>query len=154
MEEQGGMTPPTPPEGEPPSGPPPQTPPPQAPPPSGGGSSMGIDPGLAGLLCYLIIPLAGIIIYVVEKENKLIRFHALQSIFLGVAEIVIAILLSVVFSLVSAVSGGLGCVFGIMLPIYWLLVLVVNILMMVKGYQQEYYKLPVIGDMVEKQIGK
>lgn len=119
--------------------------------PSGGGST-GIDPKLAGLLCYLFAPLAGIIFYLMEKEDKFIRFHALQSIALAVAGIVISIGLTIIIAVLSAVSGGLGCILSLIWPIFGILWIVVVILAMVKAYQGEMYKLPVLGDMVEKYV--
>jgi hypothetical protein len=47
---------------------------------TGGGSSTGLEPNTAGLLCYLGGWISGIIFLVIEQENKFVRFHALQSI--------------------------------------------------------------------------
>lgn len=104
------------------------------------------------MLCYLFSPIAGIILILMEKENKFIRFHALQSIFFAVAIWVITIGVMIIGGILGALSGGIGCLVNALLPLFWLFVLVVAILMMVKSYQGEYYKLPVIGDMAEKYV--
>ncbi|HJZ12452.1 MAG TPA: hypothetical protein VJ521_09895, partial [Acidobacteriota bacterium] len=49
-------------------------------PASGEQSKLKLDPNLAGALCYLFGCLSGILFFVLETENKRIRFHALQSI--------------------------------------------------------------------------
>lgn len=119
--------------------------------PSGGGST-GIDPKLAGLLSYLFMPLVGIIFYLMEKEDKFIRFHALRSYALGVAGFVISVAIIIISAILGAISGALVCLTTLLWPIFLLLWLVVAIMMMVKAYQGEMYKLPVLGDMVEKYV--
>ena len=103
--------------------------------PSTGGGTEGIDPKLAGLLCYIWI--AGIVFLIISKD-KFVRFHALQSIFLGVAFIVLFIVLAFIL-IINWFSWILS-------PAY----LVAIILMMVKAYAGEKYKLPLVGDMAEK----
>lgn len=140
-EEEGGMTPPTPPE-EGPGGPPPQTPPPQAPPPSGK-TSMGLDPNLAALLCYVAGWVTGLIFFLAEKENQDVRFHGMQSLitFGGLA----------IIGVLSSFIPFVGWVIGILVvPVGFVL----WILLMIKAYQGGRYKLPVIGDWAEQQISK
>jgi len=105
----------------------------QSPTPS---STGGIDPKLAALLSYLTI-VAGIIFYVISKD-KYVRFHAMQSILLGVVAIVFW-----------------GIVWWV--PFLWFFTWIIElgftalvIVMMVKAYQGEKYKLPVIGNIAEK----
>ncbi|MDP3142898.1 MAG: hypothetical protein Q8N14_02985, partial [Candidatus Omnitrophota bacterium] len=45
-----------------------------------GKTSTGIEPKVAGLLSYLLGFITGVIFLLIEKENKFVRFHALQSI--------------------------------------------------------------------------
>ncbi len=45
-----------------------------------GGSTTGLEPNVAGLLCYLGAWITGIIFLVIEQKSKFVRFHALQSI--------------------------------------------------------------------------
>ena len=45
-----------------------------------GGSTTGLEPNIAGLLCYLGGWITGIVFLVIEQKNKFVRFHALQSI--------------------------------------------------------------------------
>src|SRR5690625_4998982 len=59
-------------------------------------TSTGLEDNIAGLLCYLVWPVSGIIFLILEKENKFIRFHALQSIITIVALIIINFVLSLI----------------------------------------------------------
>jgi len=103
-------------------------------------TSTGLDPRLAGLLSYLLGFLSGIIFLVVERKNSFVRFHAMQSTvtFIGL--------------LAASIVAGIIPVLGPLLA--WLvqiLTLVLWILLMVKAFQGETYKLPVIGDMAEER---
>ena len=104
-------------------------------------TSTGIDQNVAGLLCYLVGWVTGLIFFLIEKENKFVRFHAMQSIitFGG---------LTVLFLLL----GFIPIIGWMLVPFVALLQLVLWILLMVKAYQGERFKLPVVGDMAEKNI--
>ena len=43
-------------------------------------TSTGLDENVAGLLCYILGWITGIVFLVIEPDNKFVRFHALQSI--------------------------------------------------------------------------
>ena len=98
-------------------------------------TSMGLDQNLAGLLCYLAWWITGLIFLLTEKENQFVRFHALQSIITFGALFVINIVL------------GFIPFIGWLL---WLLSVVLWVVLMVKAYQGQMFKLPVIGDIAEK----
>lgn len=101
------------------------------------GDTSGIDPKLAALLCYLISIVGGIIFYVISKD-KFVRFHALQSIFLGIVFVV----LDALFWFVPIIWF-----FG---WVVWLGFIALSVIMMIKAYQGEKYKLPILGDIAEK----
>ena len=102
-------------------------------------NAIGLDDNIAGMLCYIFI--IGLIFLFMEKENRFIRFHALQAVFLGVALFILGLVLGII-----PVIGWLVSL--LMAPI----TLVLVIFMMYKAYQGTYYKLPFIGDMAEKQL--
>ena len=104
-----------------------------------GKTSTGMAPNVAALLSYLIGIVTGLIFYLVEKENKFVRFHAMQSIVTFGALFVLGMALTVI-----PVIGWA------MLPLLWVLDLVLWILLMVKAYQGETFKLPIAGDFAEK----
>ncbi|MFC2062363.1 DUF4870 domain-containing protein [Chloroflexota bacterium] len=104
-------------------------------------TSVGLEPNVAGLLCYVLGWVTGIVFFILEKENKLVRFHALQSIIVFGA-LTIA---SVLFDWIPIVGGFFGAVIGIVAFILW-------IILMIKAYQGEIFKIPWAGDFAEKQV--
>ena len=103
-------------------------------------SSLGMDENVAGLLTYVFGFITGIIFFVMEKESRFVKFHAMQS-----------ILLSVVFIVLSSVLGLIPILGWLMLLLLSPVGLILWILMMYKAYKHEWFKLPVIGDISDKQ---
>ncbi len=103
---------------------------------------LGVTENLEGLLCYALGWITGLVFLILEPNNAFVRFHALQSLvtFLGL------FIISFVVGLVP-VLGILANV--LLLPLQ----IVLWILLMVKAYKGERYKLPIAGDFVEKQLG-
>ena len=104
-----------------------------------GKSSLGLDANVAACLSYVLGLITGIIFYVLEKENKFVKFHAMQSIVVFGAVFVLGIILPFIPVI------GL-----ILLPIVYIGSIVLWILLMVKAYQGETFKLPIAGDIAEK----
>ena len=104
-----------------------------------GKTSTGIQANVSGLLCYALGFVTGIIFYLIEKENKFVRFHAMQSLItFGGTAVLQIILMSIP-------------VLGWMLaPLVSLASLILWIVLMIKAYQGETFKLPLIGDLAEK----
>jgi uncharacterized membrane protein len=101
-------------------------------------STTGLEPNVAGLLCYLAGWITGIIFLVVEQRNKFIRFHAMQSIVtFGILTIA-----SILLSWIPFVGDFFASAIGILAFILW-------IILMVKAYHGELYKLPVAGNIAE-----
>jgi uncharacterized membrane protein/ribosomal protein L40E len=111
------------------------------------GTSVGLEPNLAGLLCYALGWITGVIFFLLEKENKFVRFHALQSIVTFGAFTV----LWIVFSILTYIRY-IGTLFEVLNILSGILAFVLWIVLMVKAYQGEKYKLPVAGDMAEKYL--
>ena len=91
------------------------------------GGSSGLDPNVASLLCYIC--LLGIVFLVIEKNDKRVRFHAWQSLFLAVAMIV-----AYVPVLIISMIPILGTLF---LVVYLLSTFALTIICMIKAYQGE-----------------
>lgn len=109
-------------------------------------SSTGMEPKIAVLVahCGFLVGagwLSGLIIYLIEKENKFIKFHAMQSLVIGVAEVI----LYIIASLLTFVIVGFFC-----FPVVWIAALVIRIIIIMKANQGEYYKFPWFGDMADK----
>jgi uncharacterized membrane protein len=131
---------------------PPQTPPPPPGqrPPAASQTSTGLDPKLAGLLCYILGIITGLIFFLIEKSNDVVRFHAAQSIVFSGAVIVLWIVLMIVGLILTSISWTLGNVFGLLTLVLWLGLFVVWVVLLIKGYSGEKWKLPVLGDMAER----
>ena len=106
-----------------------------------GKTSCGMQPNIAALLSYLLGFISGVVFYLIEKENKFVRFHAMQSImtFGG-------------FFVLSVILGFIPIIGWVLLPVVSIASFIAWIVLMVKGYQGEYFKLPVVGDLAEKNI--
>lgn len=104
-----------------------------------GETSIGMQPNLAGLLCYFFGFVTGIVFYLVEKKNKFVRFHAMQSMLVFGGFFVINLMLLFI--------PILGVIVAMLLS---LMSIVLWVLLMIKAYQGEYFKLPIVGDIAEK----
>lgn len=104
-------------------------------------TSTGLDQNIAALLCYILGFVSGAIFLLLEKDNQFIRFHAVQSIITFGALFVANFVLTAL--------PVIGWLIGLLLaPV----ALVLWIVLMVKAYQGEWYKLPLAGDLTEKQL--
>jgi len=103
-------------------------------------SSTGLDENVAGLLCYVLGWVTGLVFFLIEKDSKFVRFHAMQSI------IVFGVL-----SVASIILRWIPLIGGIISGLIGLLSLVLWIILMIKAYQDEKFKLPWAGDIAEKQ---
>jgi len=118
-------------------------------------SAAGIEENMASALCYLAGWLTGVIFLVLApyNQNRTIRFHAFQSIFLNVAMIpvwIAFVILSIILRFIPVLGTLLitlmGAVFGFGFFFLWLF-------LMYKAYNKEKFVLPLIGPLAEKQAG-
>lgn len=115
--------------------------------PGGTPSSDGLDPKVGGLLSYLLGWIGGLVMYFTQK-NPEVRFHAAQSILLSIALIAVYVVLGIVSSILAFGFGSFA-LFSLLSGLLGLAVLALWVLMCIKGYNLEHFKLPVIGDMAE-----
>jgi uncharacterized membrane protein len=106
-------------------------------------TSSGMQENVAGLLCYVLWWVTGVIFLIIEKDNKFIRFHAFQSIFTFGAITIIQIILAFI--------PIVGWILGI---IIWILSVLLWIYCMMKAYQGSRFKLPIVGDIAENQVNR
>ena len=105
-------------------------------------TSTKLEENVASLLCYVLGWITGIVFLILEPDNKTIRFHAWQSIIVFGA----ATILGTIFHWIPGLR--------IFMPyIIWVIAFILWIVLMVKAYQGEKYKLPVSGEMAEKWAG-
>jgi len=104
-------------------------------------TSTGLQPNIAGLLCYIGGWISGIIFLVLEQKNRWVRFHAVQSIVVF-GTITVA---GIILGLIPIVGGAFSWIISIFGLILW-------VILMVKAYNGERYKLPVAGDIAESIV--
>ena len=108
-------------------------------------TSMNLDENVAGALCYVLGWVTGIIFYIMEKDNKFVRFHAMQSIIVFLPLFIIIGIFQWTLWFIPFVGWVISWLIGILGFILWLV-------LMLKAYQGEKFKLPVVGDMAEKYV--
>lgn len=106
-------------------------------------TALGISENIESLLCYVLGWVTGIVFLVLEKENKFVRFHAMQSL--------TTFLPLFIISMVIGIIPFIGLIISILITP---LGLILWILLMYKAFKGERFKLPVVGDFAEKQISK
>jgi len=105
-------------------------------------STLDLEPNIAGLLCYVAGWISGIIFLLLEQKNKFVRFHATQSIIVfGILH-----LASTVLNHIPFIGWFFGVIIGIFGFILW-------IVLMVKAYHNQLYKVPLAGDWAERLSG-
>ena len=104
-------------------------------------TSTGLQPNIAGLLCYVGGWISGIIFLVLEQKNRWVRFHAVQSIVVFGTLTVAGIF----FGWIPVVGGVFFWFISITGFILW-------VILMIKAYNGERYKLPVAGDIAESIV--
>jgi uncharacterized membrane protein len=122
--------------------------------PAGSAPTEGLAENAAGALCYVLGWLTGIIFLLIDKR-PFVKFHAAQSIVVFGGLHIISVVLGI-FLGVSLFSGGLH-LFGqgfLLLHLVNLVAFVLWILLMIKAYQGERFKLPVVSDLAESIAGK
>ena len=121
-------------------------------------SSTGLDANVAAVLSYVLNWVSGLVFFLIEKESRLVRFHAMQSLLLAIvffvgmiALYIIWFVLAIITSQISGLLGTLvGLVVGLIIFVFFIAAVIGWILGMVKAYQGQYFKLPVIGNFAEK----
>ena len=135
----------------------------QNPPPSQTAkSSTGLDENVAALLSYVMTWITGLVFFFMEKTSRLVRFHAMQAILLGATAGVLGfvlwfgwIIFAVVGAMISDVLPGLiSLVFGLLFFVFWVGIMIAWIMCLIKSYQGQYFKLPVLGNFAEKFSAK
>jgi uncharacterized membrane protein len=109
-------------------------------------ATFGLEENVASALCYVLVWVTGIIFLLVEKENKTVRFHAMQSILTFLPLTILIWILSSLF-------------FGVFyLGLWWIISLIQLVMfvlwlfLMYEAYTGVKFKVPVVGDIAENQL--
>jgi len=105
----------------------------------GNKTGLGLDENVEGLLCYVLGWISGLVFILIEKDNKFVRFHAFQSFFTFLSIMIVSFVLGFI--------PIIGLVAGILLFITSVIIWIMG---MVKAYQGDKFKIPIAGDLAEK----
>jgi len=116
----------------------------QTPPGAAPAAAGGMSENVAATLCYVLGFITGIIFLILEpyNRNKIVRFHAFQSIFLSVGLIALNIVLNIILPFVATL---------VISPLISLGAFILWIFLLIKTYQGHKIVLPLIGPIAEKQ---
>ena len=105
---------------------------------------------MAGALCYLLTVITGIIFLLVApyNQNKFVRFHAFQSIFFWASFVALSIVTTILGFVMPTI---VNLILGVLSMVIWLGGIFVWAFLIYKAYNNEKFKLPIIGDLAEKQ---
>ncbi len=118
-------------------------------------TGMGLEENLAGALAYILSPLSGIIMFLLENDNEFVKFHSAQSIVFGVGMILVYMAMSVVqFTLlfIPRLGGLLSFMFSLAYLIVGFGAFLGWLFLLYKAYSGEKYRLPVFGNVAEKLV--
>lgn len=125
-------------------------------------TSMNLEENVANMLCYVGTWVTGIIFLAVEKENKTVKFHAWQSLLTFLPLTIIAPIIGWIGRPKWTGYGwyGLGSYSPGIPALYWLswiiyaLIFILWLIFILMALQNKKFKLPIIGDIAEKQANK
>ncbi len=104
-------------------------------------STTGLESNLAGLLCYILGWVTGLIFLLIEKNDQFVRFHAMQSLItFGILNLIV-----IVASWIPFLRVALSA-------IVWLVAFLLWVVLMIKAFTGKRYKLPYIGELAERQL--
>lgn len=118
-----------------------------------GPTSTNMDPNVAAGLSYVLGWITGLIFFLIEKQNRFVRFNAMQSIVLYGATTIFYIALGILSTALVYAVPILGCLFGLIEGLVGLGVFVLWIICLINAFQGKYFKIPVIGDYAERWSG-
>jgi uncharacterized membrane protein len=121
-------------------------------------SSTGLDENVASLLAYVFGLVSGLIFFLIEKDSRLVRFHAMQSMLLSgvfwvglIALWIVSAVLTLILGQISGVLAGLVWIITLLLQLVLVVAALIGfVLCMIKAYQRQYFKLPLLGSYAEK----
>ena len=105
-------------------------------------TSTGLKENVAGVLCYVLGWITGIVFLILEPNNKFVKFHAFNSIIVFGS-----------FNVAMMVFGWIPVIHIVLTPILGALAFILWIAMMMVAAQNKIYKLPWAGALAEKWAG-
>jgi uncharacterized membrane protein len=111
-------------------------------------STGGLEENVAGLLCYALGWITGIIFLLIDKRPW-VRFHAAQSIVVFGGLTLIRIALGMLHGVTGFIGGAL---FGLIFVLIGLVGFVLWILLMIKAFQHQTFRVPIAADIADSLV--
>jgi len=110
-------------------------------------SSTGLDPKVANLLAYLFSWLGGLIIWLMEKENRFVKWNALQALILGIVEVVCILVISFILGLIPYIGWFFFSWLGwVLAGVCWIFAIIA----IVMGFQGKTFRIPGVSSLTDK----
>jgi len=110
-------------------------------------SSTGLDPKVANLLAYFFSWLGGLIIWLMEKENRFVKWNALQALILGIVEVVCILVISFILGLIPYIGWFFFSWLGwVLAGVAWIFAIIA----IVMGFQSKTFRIPGISSLTDK----
>jgi uncharacterized membrane protein len=116
-------------------------------------AASGMTDNVASALCYVLGFITGIIFLILApyNQNRTVRFHAFQSIFMNVGIIAIEIALSIVMSILGRIIGVFSLLGLVIFPVIGLGCFILWLFLIISAYQGKTIVLPIVGPLAQKQ---
>lgn len=120
-------------------------------------ATAGIEENVAGALCYIFWWISGLIFLLIDKR-PFVKFHAAQDIAFNIVMAIAGIGFWIIAAIITALTAMIHIPFGFLTFFLWPVIGIAFfatwIFLMYKAYNHEKFKLPIIGNMVEKMVGQ
>ena len=103
-------------------------------------TSFGLNENTESALAYVLLFITGIFFLLMEDENRTVRFHTLQSTLLSFGLVIVIVVLSIIPFL------------AVFIPLVWLIEILLWLLLVIRAYQGQMLRLPVVGIVAESYV--
>jgi uncharacterized membrane protein len=117
-----------------------------------GHTSTGLPANVAGALAYMLGPITGVLFYVLERDNRFVRFHAAQSIAVSIVMIVISIVLGILGAVLGFIPFIGWIVAGMLSLGVSLVSLVLWLFLMWQAFQGKEWEVPFAGVFARRMV--
>jgi uncharacterized membrane protein len=115
-----------------------------------GPTSTGVDPRLSALLCYTAWWLSALVFIVIEQQNRVVRFHAAQSLVLfGGLSVLIGLLTALSVAMLVVSSGAFQAV-RLVVYLVWIGSVGVWLLLMLRTFQGQTWRVPFVAELADR----
>ena len=120
-------------------------------------ATFGLEENVASAACYVLGWLTGIIFFVVEKDNKTVRFHAMQSILTFLPLMIIIWIIEAILGMMFFAAAGMGGfgmwgIINLVMTLIWIIMLLLWLFLMYKAFSGEKFLVPIVGAIAESQV--